>query len=132
MKKLQVKAGLFLSFFLCMKAGFCVNAQESVFDKDGGVYLIQSAQDMRTLALLVNGNKEVEPGVPAHNASYRLTRDIDLSPYCTGEEGWEPIGYRDVENESLRDILWELDEDTGERVETNAGYFNGTFDVVSF
>ncbi len=128
MKKLQVKAGLFLSFFLCMKAGFCVNAQESVFDKDGGVYLIQSAQDMRTLALLVNGNKEVEPGVPAHNASYRLTRDIDLSPYCTGEEGWEPIGYRDVENESLRDILWELDEDTGERVETNAGYFNGTFD----
>ncbi len=110
MRKLQVRAGLFLSFFLCMKAGFCVNAQESVFEKDGGVYMIQSAQDMRTLALLVNGNKEVEPGVPAHNASYRLTRDIDLSAYCKGETGWEPIG---------------CGSDAGEE-ETRE--FNGTFD----
>lgn len=106
--KLQVKVGVFLFFFLCMKTGFCVNAQEPVFEKEGEVYLIQSAQDMRTLALLVNRNKEVEPGVAAHNASYLLTRDIDLSPYCMGEEGWEPIGYRDIYDES--------------------GYFNGTFD----
>lgn len=78
-------------FFLCFGQGFCVNAQEAAFEKEGEVYLIQSAQDMRTLALLVNTNKEVEPGVAAHNASYRLTRDIDLSAYCTGY-GWTPIG----------------------------------------
>ena len=128
MMKLQVKAGLLLSFFLCMKAGFCVNAQESVFEKDGRVYLIQSAQDMRTLALLVNRGKEVEPGVTAHNASYRLTRDIDLSAYCTGEEGWEPIGYRDTDDESQQEMLWEINENTGREQETNAGYFNGIFD----
>ena len=124
MMKLQVKAGLILSFFLCMEAGFCVNAQEPVFEKDKEVYLIQSAQDMRTLALLVNGNKEVEPGVAAHNASYRLTRDIDLSAYCTGEEGWEPIGYRDSYDESLNELYWDKNQGT----ETDAGYFNGTFD----
>lgn len=126
--KLQVKAGVFLFFFLCMKAGFCVNAQEPVFEKDGEVYLIQSAQDMRTLALLVNRNKEVEPGVAAHNASYLLTRDIDLSPYCTGEEGWEPIGYRDIYDDSLDEILWETSEESEYWEKTDAGYFNGTFD----
>ncbi|MDE7247437.1 MAG: hypothetical protein K2N43_06085, partial [Lachnospiraceae bacterium] len=109
--KLQVKAGMFLFFFLCMEAGFCVNAQEPVFEKDKEVYLIQSAEDMRTLAELVNRNKEVEPGVAAHSASYRLTCDVDLSAYCTGEEGWEPIGYRNYKDDSL-----------------HAGYFNGTFD----
>lgn len=48
----------------------------------------------------------------ACNASYRLTQDIDLSAYCTGEGGWEPIGYRDGSDESLK----------------NGGYFNGFFD----
>lgn len=118
---------LFL-FLLCPDTSFFVQAQESVFEKEADVYLIQSAQDMRTLALLVNGNKEVEPGTPANIASYRLTRDIDLSAYCKGKEGWEPIGYRDLGDESLEDILWEKDEETGERRETDAGYFNGTFD----
>lgn len=65
-------------FFLFLEQGFCVHAKESVFEKDGAVYLIQSAEDMRTLALLANRNKEVEPGVEAHNASYRLTCDIEL------------------------------------------------------
>lgn len=122
------KAGLGLFLFLCLGQSLCVNAQESVFEKDGEVYLIQSAQDMRRLALLVNHNKEVEPGVAAHNASYRLTRDIDLSPYCMGEEGWEPIGYRDACDESLEDILWEKTDEPEERKVTDAGYFNGTFD----
>lgn len=108
--KLQVKAGVFLFFFLCMKAGFCANAQEPVFEKEGEVYLIQSAQDMQTLAQLVNTSKEVEPGVAARSASYLLTRDIDLSVYCTGEAGWVPIGCGPEEGE----------EETRE--------FNGTFD----
>ena len=110
--KLQVKAGMFLFFFLCMKAGFCVNAQEPVFEKEGEVYLIQSAEDMRTLAQLVNTDKEVEPGVAAHSASYLLTRDIDLSAYCTGEAGWVPIGCGLEEGED----------------ETHVRAFNGTFD----
>ncbi len=86
----KVVVGLFL--ILCLGQGFCVDAKESVFEKDGEIYLIQSAQDMRTLALLVNGNREVEPGVAAHSASYRLTRDVDLSAYGKGAAGWEPIG----------------------------------------
>lgn len=102
--------GLF--FFLCLGQGLIVHAKESVFEKDGEVYLIRSAQDMRTLALLVNGNREVEPGVAANAASYRLTRDIDLSPYCMGEEGWEPIGCGCGEEDD----------------ETCVREFNGTFD----
>lgn len=121
--------GLF--FFLCLGQGFCVHAREAVFEKDGGVYLIQSAQDMRTLALLVNNNKEVEPGVPANIASYRLTRDIDLSAYCTGDQGWEPIGYRDIYDDGLEDALWEKEkngDDEWTYTATDAGYFNGIFD----
>lgn len=86
------KTGIALFLILCLGQGICVHAAGSVFEKDEDVYLIQSAQDMRTLALLVNGDKEVEPGVAAHSASYRLTRDIDLSAYCKREAGWEPIG----------------------------------------
>lgn len=105
------KAGIGLFLFLCLGQGICVHADGPVFEKEGEVYLIQSAQDMRTLALLVNNNKEVEPGVAAHNASYRLTRDIDLSAYCMREEGWEPIGCgrEEGEEETVRE-------------------FNGTFD----
>lgn len=104
------RAAVGLFFFLCLGQGFCVHAGEAIFDMDEGVYLIQSAQDMRTLALLVNGSKEVEPGVPAHSASYRLIRDIDLSAYCRGETGWEPIGCgRDAGEDETRE-------------------FNGTFD----
>lgn len=103
------KMGIGFFFILCLGQGLCVHAQESVFEKDGGVYLIQSAEDMRTLALLVNEGKEVEPGAAAHNASYRLTRDIDISAYCTGY-GWTPIGCgRDAGEEVVRE-------------------FNGTFD----
>lgn len=105
-------AGIALFLILFLQAGFCAHAAESVFEKDEDIYLIQSAQDMRTLALLVNGNREVEPGVPAHSASYRLTRDIDLSPYCRGEAGWEPIGCGREEGED----------------EAYVREFNGTFD----
>lgn len=104
--RIKLAAGTGIALFLlllCPKTGICVHAGNAVFEKEDDVYLIQSAQDMRTLALLVNGNKEVEHGVSAHNASYLLTRDIDLSPYCTGEGGWEPIG-------------------------SGVGYFDGTFD----
>ncbi len=85
--KFLIMAGIALFFIRFFWQSVCVHAQEEAFEKDGKVYLIQSAEDMRTLALLVNNNKEVEPGVAAHNASYRLTRDIDLSAYCTGEAG---------------------------------------------
>lgn len=103
--------GIGFFFILCLGQGLCVHAQESVFEKDGGVYLIQSAEDMRTLALLVNEGKEVEPGAAAHNASYRLTRDIDISAYCTGY-GWTPIGCGREEGEEG----------------TYVREFNGTFD----
>lgn len=105
------KIGVSLFFILCLAQGICVHASGPVFEKDGGVYLIQSAEDMRMLALLVNEGKEVEPGVAAHNASYRLTRDIDISAYCTGY-GWTPIGCGREEGEEG----------------TYVREFNGTFD----
>lgn len=122
-----------LLFFIYLQAGLCAYAKEAAFEKDGDVYLIQSAGDMRLLARLVNTGKEVEPGVAAHSASYRLNCDVDLSAYCKEEGGWEPIGYRNIYDESLDDILWEKDgesEDDGWATykETDAGYFNGTFD----
>ncbi len=110
--KFLIMAGIALFFIRFFGQSVCVHAQEDAFEKDGKVYLIQSAEDMRTLALLVNNNKEVEPGVAAHNASYRLTRDIDLSAYCTGEAGWEPIGCGREEGED----------------ESCVREFNGTFD----
>lgn len=117
--RVLTKAGIGLFFFLCWKAGFCVDAKESaVFEKEGEIYLIQSAKDMRMLAQLVNKNEEVEPGVKANIASYRLTQDIDLSAYCTGDEGWEPIGYVDYRDDSI----WELAD------LKDIGDFNGTFD----
>lgn len=109
MKVLVKTVVLFLVLFLGQ--GFCVHAEESVFEKDGQIYLIQSAQDMRTLALLVNTGKDVEPGVSANSSSYRLTRDIDLSAYCTGD-GWEPVGCGCEEGED----------------EVLVRGFNGTFD----
>ncbi len=126
-----VTAGLL--FFVYLQAGLCAYAKEAAFEKDGDVYLIQSAGDMHLLARLVNTGKEVEPGVAAHSASYRLNCDVDLSAYCKEEGGWEPIGYRNIYDESLDDILWEKDgesEDDGwvTYKETDAGYFNGTFD----
>ena len=130
------KAVIPLFCFLCLNICLCANAKEAAaFEKDGQIYLIQSAKDMQTLAQLVNRNEEVEPGVKAGIASYRLTRDIDISQYCTGEEGWEPIGYRDNRDDSFEGILWEKVEESGEGEEhwttyeaTDAGYFNGTFD----
>lgn len=134
--RVLAKAGIGFSLFLCLEIGLCVDAKDlAAFQKEGQIYLIQSAKDMRTLAQLVNKNEEVEPGVKANTASYRLTRDIDLSAYCTGEGGWEPIGYRNYEDDSLEDILWNKIEESGEGEEywatyeaTDAGYFNGTFD----
>lgn len=134
--RVLAKAGIGFSLFLCLEIGLCVDAKDlAAFQKEGQIYLIQSAKDMRTLAQLVNKNEEVEPGVKANTASYRLTKDIDLSAYCTGEGGWEPIGYRNYEDDSLEDILWNKIEESGEGEEywatyeaTDAGYFNGTFD----
>lgn len=93
---------------------------EPVFQKDGDIYLIQSAQDMRKLALLVNENKMVETGVAAQTASYRLTADIDLSEYCSENGGWEPIGYTVYEPIPGTEGYFKTPE--------TEGYFNGTFD----
>ncbi|MCM1385744.1 MAG: LysM peptidoglycan-binding domain-containing protein [Bacillus sp. (in: Bacteria)] len=130
--KVCIKTGIALSLFLYLETSFYAEAkEEAVFEKEGQVYLIQSAKDMRTLAQLVNRNEEVEPGIKANTASYRLTKDIDISAYCTGEEGWEPIGYRDYRDDSLEDVFWDKVEETEHGATykaTDAGYFNGVFD----
>lgn len=60
--------------------------------KEGRVYLIETAGDLALLSKLVNEGQELEPGVRAQDASYRLENDVDLSEYCTGPGGWTPIG----------------------------------------
>ena len=62
--RVLTKTGVVLFFVLCLEMGFYADAKAPpVFEKEGQVYLIQSAEDMRTLAQLVNRNEEVEPGV---------------------------------------------------------------------
>ncbi len=95
-------------------AGVSGKQGPACFAKDGEVYLIRSADELRQLALLVNENREVEPGVAAQTASYRLTADLDLTKYCENDGGWEPIGRKG-----------HMDENE-EYVE--GGCFNGTFD----
>ncbi len=110
-------------FFLCCAGIFCpmqVYAGEAAFAKEGDVYLIESAADLRQLAVLVNGEEEVEPGVPANTASYLLTRDIDISDYCTQEGGWEPIGWCEEITSGGKDSVICSVDDTRQ--------FNGVFD----
>lgn len=49
------------------------------FQKKGGQYLLDCAEDIYQLAELVNSGQEVEEGIPAADASYRLLNDITLS-----------------------------------------------------
>ena len=55
---------------------------ESGFTKKGSVYLIDDYRQLWALRQLVAENAEIEPGVSAASASYRLRNDIDfLSRY---------------------------------------------------
>lgn len=47
------------------------------FIKKGGVYLIDTESQLLTLQRLIGGCDEIEPGVPAASASYRLRNDLD-------------------------------------------------------
>lgn len=97
-----------------LAAGVSETQGPACFVKEGDVYLIRSAAELKYLAVLVNENREVEPGAAAQTASYLLTADLDLTEYCKDGEGWEPIGRKGY-----------MDE-TGAYVE--GGCFNGTFD----
>ncbi len=115
--KLRTKWIIFLLLLWCLPLRTNVadtGDRQACFAREGSVYLIQSEEDLRKLALLVNENQEVEPGVPAQTASYLLTTDLDLREYCKDPEGWEPIGR-----------AGHMDS-AGVYVE--GGYFNGSFD----
>lgn len=47
------------------------------FIKKGGVYLIDTESQLLTLQRLIGGCAEIEAGVPAASASYRLRNDLD-------------------------------------------------------
>lgn len=51
---------------------------ESYFYKKGGVYLIDRENQLYSLQGLIENGGEIEPGVPAATASYRLRRDLEI------------------------------------------------------
>lgn len=65
---------------------------ESGLYKKGGQYLIRHAGDLMLLAELVKEGREVEPGIAAAKASYRLTADIELDIYYTQENEYAVVG----------------------------------------
>lgn len=66
---------------------------ETGFIKKGGVYLIDEPDQLWTLLQLIAEDMEIEPGVPAASASYRLRQDLNLNRdpgyeklFCLGTE----------------------------------------------
>ena len=60
---------------------------ERGFLKKNGIYLIDTKDQLWELCIYIEGDMEIEPGVPAASASYRLRDDICLTPYqefCLG------------------------------------------------
>lgn len=60
---------------------------EHGFLKKNGVYLIDTKDQLWKLNIYIEDDIEIEPGVPAASASYRLRDDICLTPYqefCLG------------------------------------------------
>lgn len=63
------------------------------FSKKGGVYLIDESDQLWTLQFLIAEGKDIEPGVPAASASYRLRENLYLNQhpgyenlFCLGTE----------------------------------------------
>lgn len=65
------------------------NIQPAPFERDNGVYLIKSAQDLWLLGKLIAQQVTFRDGPRAQFACYRLENDLDLSAY---KSGWTPIG----------------------------------------
>lgn len=51
---------------------------ENWFHKKGGVYLIDYSNQLYDLQSMIENGEEIEPGVPAATASYRLRRDMEM------------------------------------------------------
>lgn len=87
-------SALCLLLFLPIPCGVPVEAAsieeittERGFLKKNGVYLIDTEDQLRDLQWYIDQDMEIEPGVPAASASYRLRSDISLPPYqqfCIG------------------------------------------------
>lgn len=76
---------------------------ESGLFKKGGQYLIRHAGDLMLLAELVKEGREVEPGMSAAKASYRLTADIELDIYYTQENEYAVVGSKERPFQGLVD-----------------------------
>lgn len=76
---------------------------ESGLYKKGGQYLIRHAGDLMLLAELVKEGREVESGISAAEASYRLTADIELDIYYTQENEYAVVGSKERPFQGLVD-----------------------------
>lgn len=64
------------------------------FTKKGGIYLIDSAYQMETLRQMVIRGEEIEPGLPAAEASYRLRASLKLGDWFS--IGTEEMPFRGI------------------------------------
>lgn len=60
---------------------------ESGLIKKGGVYLIDEVSQLRTVERLIAEDREIEPGIPAAKASYRLRSDLST------DNGYDGYGF---------------------------------------
>ncbi|MBO5056836.1 MAG: hypothetical protein J6C64_10860 [Lachnospiraceae bacterium] len=75
---------------------------ESGFVKKGGVYLINDESQMELLAGLIKENKEIEPGVLAAKARYRLQNNLYLDDWFSlGTETFPFNGMLDGDNHRI-------------------------------
>lgn len=87
---------------------------DSGFRKKNGCYLIDTAKQLMTLRDLLREGMEVEQGVPAASASYRLRHDITLNPqmwFCLGTEEHPFCGSFDGDGHSIEGRFPHMDED---------------------
>lgn len=73
------------------------------FLKKGGTYLIDSSSQLEELAAMIEEKEEVEPGVLASEASYRLRADLEMPDwFCIGTEETPFAGIFDGDGNAVR------------------------------
>lgn len=75
---------------------------ETGFAKKGGVYLIDNCSQLESMSQMIKEGAEIEPGVAAAEASYRLRNDLDVKDwFAVGTENMPFCGKFDGDGHSI-------------------------------
>lgn len=85
---------------------------ESGFIKKGEVYLVETRNQLKTLAEMIENDQEIEPGIPAASASYRLRNDIEVKNWTTLGSKEKPFsGKLDGDGNSIKGLFLPADSE---------------------